>query len=138
MGCMRRQYALKLILLLAFSALCSSNCSAQHMNAVDAPCHTLKPNELEVHCFIVASQVADRRLNEFYKKVYDHLGPEDQKRLQAAQRLWIQFRDQNCGAEYELYEGGNAGPTVRAACIEADTRQRTAELKIMYSWIMDK
>jgi uncharacterized protein YecT (DUF1311 family) len=58
--------------------------------------------------------------------------------LQVTQRLWVQFRDANCSAEYSLYGGGSAGPTARAACIEAVTRQRTAELKTMYGWVLDK
>jgi uncharacterized protein YecT (DUF1311 family) len=59
-------------------------------------------------------------------------------KLREAQRLWIQFRDANCNAEYALYEGGSAGPMVKVACIEAVTRHRTEELQVMYGWRLEK
>ncbi|GGG66083.1 hypothetical protein GCM10011585_04890 [Edaphobacter dinghuensis] len=111
---------------------------AQHMNVPGNPCQSIGPNSSETQCFITASQIADRDLNSFYGKLITHLDPENRKNLQAAQRLWVQFRDANCRAEYDLYGGASAGPTVRAACIEAVTRHRTAELKIMYGWTLDK
>ena len=114
------------------------NSMAQHMNVPGNPCQSIGPNSSETQCFITASQNADKELNSFYGKLIAHLSPEDRKNLQAAQRLWVQFRDANCKAEYNLYGGGSAGPTVRAACIEAVTRHRTAELKVMYSWTLDK
>ena len=66
------------------------------------------------------------------------LGPDEQKDLQSAQRLWLKFRDANCAAERHLYEGGSAAQMVYAACMEADTRGRTAEIEKMYGWRMVK
>jgi Lysozyme inhibitor LprI len=71
---------------------------------------------------------------EKYDRVRKVLSAEEQKELQAAQQLWLQFRDANCAAERHLYERGTAAPMVYAACMEADTRQRTAELNRMYGW----
>ena len=112
--------------------------SAQHMNARDAPCQAVGPAAERTRCFFEEAQHADRELNLLYNKIHQILEPTDQAQLTAAQRLWIQFRDANCGAERGLYAGGSAAPMVYQACLEADTRQRTAELNVMYGWILEK
>jgi uncharacterized protein YecT (DUF1311 family) len=89
-------------------------------------------------CFISASKTADERLNRIYSRIREVLSADEQRDLQSAQRVWLKFRDANCSAERNLYEGGSAGPTVYAACIEADTRQRTSDLKVMYGWRLEK
>jgi uncharacterized protein YecT (DUF1311 family) len=112
--------------------------SAQHMNAKDAPCQSVGPSSEETRCFIEEAQKADRELNLLYNRVRQVLSSTEQGQLQAAQRLWIQFRDANCAAERDLYRGGSAGPMVYEACLGADTRQRTAELNVMYGWRLEK
>jgi uncharacterized protein YecT (DUF1311 family) len=111
--------------------------SAQHMNAKDAPCQT-GPNAEQARCFFKEAQAADRQLNLVYNKIRTALSPTDQRKLQTAQRLWVQFRDGNCAAERELYDGGSAAPMVYQACLGADTRQRAAELNVMYGWLLEK
>jgi len=111
--------------------------SAQHMNAKDAPCQAGSTAD-ETRCFFQEAQVADRELNLVYNKIRTALSPTDQKKLQEAQRLWVQFRDANCAAERELYDGGSAAPMVYQACLGADARQRTAELNVMYGWRLEK
>lgn len=112
--------------------------AAQHMNAPDAPCRTPASNAEETSCFIAASKAADTKLNEVYSHLRVGLSPEEQKDLQQAQRLWLRFRDADCSAERNLYGSGTAAPMVYAACMEADTRQRAAELKTMYGWRLEK
>lgn len=111
---------------------------AQHMNAADAPCQSPASNAETTRCFIDASHAADKNLNQVYARVGEVLEPDEQKDLQVAQRLWLKFRDANCAAERNLYGRGTAAPTVYAACIEADTRQRAAELRTMYGWRVKK
>jgi Lysozyme inhibitor LprI len=53
--------------------------------------------------------------------------------LTKTQRLWIQYRDANCSAERDLYEGGTAKYAVYFACLESLTRERTRELQITYA-----
>jgi uncharacterized protein YecT (DUF1311 family) len=110
----------------------------QHMNAKDAPCRTPSSNAEQTQCFVSASRNADGKMNQTYEQVRKVLGAEEQKELQAAQQLWVKFREVNCSAERHLYEGGSAAPAVYASCMEADTRQRTAELKTMYGWRVTK
>jgi uncharacterized protein YecT (DUF1311 family) len=115
----------------------ASEGSAQHMNAKDAPCQA-GPNSEQTQCFFKEAEVADRELNLVYNKIRAILSPADRSKLQTAQQLWIQFRDANCAAERELYEGGSAAPMVFEACLGADTRQRTMELNVMYGWRLEK
>jgi uncharacterized protein YecT (DUF1311 family) len=110
---------------------------AQHMNAKDAPCQT-GPNSEQSQCFITQAHVADQELNLVYDKIRKILSSAGQSKSQIAQRLWVQFRDANYAAERELYGGGTAAPMVHAACLAADTRQRTAELKLIYGWRLEK
>jgi uncharacterized protein YecT (DUF1311 family) len=116
----------------------STNCSAQHMNAKDAPCQGPSTTAEETNCFSAASAKADEELNVYYRRVRTALGGEDLAKLKEAQRLWIQFRGANCSAEQELYEGGSAASTVQLSCIEAMTRHRTEELQVMYGWRLEK
>lgn len=114
------------------------NANAQHMNAPDSPCKSPASNAEMTACFISASKTADERLNKTYNRIREVLSADEQRDLQAAQRLWLGFRDANCSAERNLYAGGSAAPMVYAACVEADTRQRTSDLKAMYGWRLEK
>jgi len=124
--------------LLATCFIFSGSSTAQHANAADGPCQGQASNAEATQCFVDASHAADMKLNQVYARVQEVLGPDEQKGLQVAQRLWLKFRDANCAAERNLYYRGTAASMVHAACIEADTRQRTAELKTMYGWRMKK
>ena len=92
----------------------------------------------ETNCFFEEARGGDRDLNLVYNKIRRVLSPTEQGELPGAERLWIQFRDANCAAERGLYNGGSVAPTVYAACLAADTRQRTAELNVMYDWRLEK
>jgi uncharacterized protein YecT (DUF1311 family) len=108
------------------------------MNAPDGPCQSAGSGAETTQCFFKASQKADGDLNQIYAQIRTILDPEDFQKLQAAQRLWLQFRDANCIAERDLYTGGSAAPMVYLACMEADTKQRVTELKTMYGWRIEK
>ena len=80
-----------------------------------------------------ARDAADAELNAVYKLVRGNLDGANGQRLVAAQRLWIQYRDANCAAERDLYEGGTAAFPAYLACLEAMTRARTKELAVTYA-----
>jgi uncharacterized protein YecT (DUF1311 family) len=128
------------MLSLVFGALivASPICPAQHMNAKDASCQGPASTVDEAACFGAALSRADAELNRFYRRVQTVVEGRHLSNLKNAQRLWIQFRNANCSAEYDLYEGGTAGPTVKSACLEAMTRRRTEELNTMYGWRLEK
>jgi len=113
-------------------------CFAQHMNAKGGPCEVTSSDAEKTDCFAAALKKSDLGLNQIYRRVQRTVEGDDLARLRAAQRLWIQFRDSNCEAEYELYLGGSAAPMVKLACMEAMTRHRTEELETIYGWRLEK
>ena len=122
------------VLALSLFLTFTTDVEAQHMNAKDAPCQS-GPNSEQTRCLIEETHNANRDLNLAYQKILAKLSPIERAKLQQAQRLWVRFRDANCAAEQELYDGA---PMVQAACEAADTRQRTAELNLMYGWRLTK
>jgi uncharacterized protein YecT (DUF1311 family) len=126
------------LLCLSGGLILSSCCFAQHMNAKDGPCQEAGSGAETTACFYAASKKADAQLNLLYRRVLTVVGGDDLANLREVQRLWIKYRDANCSAEYELYAGGSAAPTVKFACLEAVTRHRTEELKVMYGWRLEK
>jgi len=106
---------------------------AQHMNEKDSPCANVVVTADLAGCLSTARDSADARMNSVYNKIRERLDATRVQRLQAAQRLWIQYRDANCSAERDLYAGGTASGPAYLACLEAMTRARTKELEIMYA-----
>ena len=109
---------------------------AQHMNSPNAPCRNVAVTIAIENCFDKAYRAADNDLNQRYSQIEKVLQPDDLERLKAAQRLWLQFRDATCNAESDLYKGGTASTPAYSACREELTRQRAAELKTIYGWVI--
>ena len=128
----------KLVCLLVSLFALTSQCCAQHMNANNSPCKDVVVTMDAANCFAAAYKKSDTALNAEYRRVQTVVNGAELEKLKAAQRLWIEFRDANCDAEYELYGGGSAGPVVKLACLEAVTRHRVEELKEMYNWRLEK
>ena len=124
------------LLSLAFLVCYNSIARAQHMNSPGAPCRNLAATLAIENCFAKAYRAADSELNQRYSQIAKVLQPDDLERLKVAQRLWIQFRDATCTAESDLYSGGTASAPAYAACREELTRQRAAELKTIYGWVI--
>jgi uncharacterized protein YecT (DUF1311 family) len=124
------------LLLLAVFICYNSIARAQHMNSAGAPCRNVAVTIAMENCFDKAYKAADSELNQMYSQIWKVLQPDDLQRLKAAQRLWIQFRDATCTAESDLYNGGTASAPAYSACLEEETRQRTADLKTIYGWVI--
>jgi uncharacterized protein YecT (DUF1311 family) len=84
---------------------------------------------------------ADEDLNLVYKQVVSHYEQMDRdsettegvKRLRAAQRAWVAFRDAQCSlAGYEAL-GGSMETLLVAGCEAQLTKARAAELRVMLS-----
>lgn len=111
---------------------------SQSMNAPDGPCHdTVVTLDLS-SCMAKALKSADAKLNATYLRIQTALTEEEVKSLAKAERLWVQYRDANCNAEYSLYDGGTAGPPTRLACLEAETKTREASLRRSFWWRVEK
>jgi uncharacterized protein YecT (DUF1311 family) len=125
-------------LLLLATCICScSIAEAQHMNAEGAPCQKTSGVTIALdNCFARAHRASDDQLNQVYKQIRQVLTPDQQQQLVEAQRLWVQLRDATCRAESDLYKGGDAASPAYSACLEEETRQRTADLKTTYGWVV--
>lgn len=90
-------------------------------------------------CTSVAQKAADARLNAFYEswtKALKHPGPGDAKddaevlrRLVAAERAWIDFRDKDCDLQSTSALSGTAEATVFSDCRYTLTKARVLALE---------
>lgn len=72
--------------------------------------------------------IADKQLNEDYKRVMASLTPERQAELKASQRAWIQEKDQRCEEAGKEAEGGTLQPILIGDCTVRMTEERIAFL----------
>ncbi|QEL57482.1 lysozyme inhibitor LprI family protein [Chromobacterium paludis] len=81
-------------------------------------------------CIAAEHAKQDKLLNGNYQKLMDQLSAKRKPRLQAAQRLWLQYRAANCQA-YVDPDGGTSEAIVGADCMLRSTAERAAELAKM-------
>jgi len=127
---------------LAGTALCclwfAEVATAQSTNASGSPCAEARSTMDTTSCFDRAYKKADSKLNRTYGRIQKVLQPDEITELATAERLWIQFRDATCQAEYHLFGGGSGGPATRLACLAAETRAREASLLRSYGFRLEK
>jgi len=111
---------------------------SQHMNAADAPCRSSVITTDAVKCFRDAVRTADGELNLVYGRINRVLEASGQQILRSAERAWLRYRDTACLAERDLYGQGTAAEPAFLACVEAETRHHTAELRSAYWWRVEK
>lgn len=80
-----------------------------------------------VNCVDAQTKIWDRRLNSAYRAALERADTGQRAPLQAAQRLWIRYRDANCGF-YAAGEG-SVRAVAAAECMRAMTEQRACELE---------
>ena len=81
-----------------------------------------------VNCMAAETKRQDTKLNQAYQAALALQTPERKTQLQAAQRLWLQFRDANCGF-YLDPKGGTLARLSGNDCIMTSTAQRAKELE---------
>ena len=116
---------------------CPAASLAQSMNAKGGPCVEAASTADTASCFDKAYRAADRDLNALYGRILKALAPDEERALVQAERLWVQYRDATCNAEYALYGGASGGPPTRLACLAAETRARHASLLRSYGWRLE-
>jgi uncharacterized protein YecT (DUF1311 family) len=79
-------------------------------------------------CIAAETKIQDARLNNAYKQLMGSLRSDRKKKLLAAQRLWIQYRDANCGF-YADPEGGTSATVSSNDCFLRATASRAQELQ---------
>jgi uncharacterized protein YecT (DUF1311 family) len=82
-------------------------------------------------CANAAYEKSDAELNALYKQVTSRLKDDanQAKRLVAAQRAWIAFRDAECAFVSAPTTGGSINSMVQANCRDRITSVRVNELK---------
>lgn len=108
---------------------------AQAGDACDNVVTTLDINK----CAQADHQKSDKRLNVAYKdalkRIESRLENLQQRKdtkqgLVDAQRLWVQFRDKDCGAVYDLWRDGTIRGAMYWGCMTAHTESRTKDLEL--------
>jgi uncharacterized protein YecT (DUF1311 family) len=93
---------------------------------------------------------ADARLNKVYRKAMGYM-TDDQARaekegdkrqieyektavesLKNSERVWLTYRDIQCRAAGQQYEGGSMRPMIQSQCLTTLTEHRIADLKSVY------
>jgi uncharacterized protein YecT (DUF1311 family) len=139
----RRAFAPCFIQILAFLAgLLSANyaivAAAQSVNDPNELCASAASTAETFNCLDGAYKAANHSLNTLYVRIQKGLGPDELASLVSAERLWLQYRDATCEAEYKLYGGGTNGPPARTSCLLTETRARIASLSRSYGWRLEK
>lgn len=121
-----RPLPMLLIALLPLAAHASAAC--------DNPMTTI---ELD-NCALVRYQAKDKTLNLAYQAALQRLDDwiddprqrsETKQGLLEAQRLWVQFRDKDCGAVFDLWRQGTIRGNMFMECMSERTESRTKELE---------
>lgn len=80
-----------------------------------------------LECLQRALVFEDARLNAGYRKLLDQLSPARRQQLRATQRLWVSYRDANCGF-YADPQAGTSAQLAAQECLLTHTRARADEL----------
>jgi len=85
-----------------------------------------------LNCISEELETQDAMLNSAYKKLGTQLSPARKQQLTSAQRLWLQYRDANCGF-YADPDGGTLATVISNECFLRETAERAEELKLLGS-----
>lgn len=120
---------------------------ADSKKPTDFPCSkattTLETNE----CLANLEHEADADLNALYQKIEKLIRARISQeqtplkayqerslaKLKAAEVAWIHYRDAQCDAAEQQFEGGTISTSVRLGCLKDLTDQRTRELQHTYA-----
>lgn len=124
--------AAMLTLALTSSALAADKYSKKYDICMDRPQASQGVTMAMRNCVSKEIKHQDKRLNSAYKALKKNLSKNRQKELLTAQRLWIKYRDVNCGF-YNDPNGGTMHRLFAQECFMDATRSRADELKAMLS-----
>jgi len=104
---------------------------AQDQGACDGTTYEMRMCLSKIH------EKSDAELNAVYRSALKKFGGYSKpnrhlENLRKAERHWIAYRDAQCKAQYDLFEGGTGGPLEELSCLIEMTNQRSAELKRVY------
>jgi uncharacterized protein YecT (DUF1311 family) len=90
-------------------------------------------------CKSIEVGYAKARLADYLKASLDRYEDEPKvvARIKASQKRWVAYRDDHCGAIYQLWIGGSIRGVMHGQCILELTQARTHELWRAYLTYMD-
>jgi uncharacterized protein YecT (DUF1311 family) len=91
------------------------------------PCGENTSTLAVVECVQAKTALADQRLHAAYKSLQARVDPAQRQALLSAQRLWVQYRDANCG--FYGTQDGSIRQVQAAECIRSMTEDRARELE---------
>src|SRR5689334_1549954 len=91
------------------------------------PCGDKTSTLAVVECVKAKTNIADQRLNVANKALQTRIDPAQRQPLLTAQRLWVQYRDANCG--FYGVQDGSIRQVQAAECIRSMTEDRASELE---------
>lgn len=111
------------------------------------PCSSTTTDMARTNCWLDLATQANARLAAYYQKVQkaikthtarqpaDFRGNDERAlaNLRAAQLAWSRYRDSQCAAAEQRYEGGTIAPSIRAGCERDLAEQRIEELHQTYA-----
>jgi uncharacterized protein YecT (DUF1311 family) len=134
---MRRIFGLVIVLIVpaVFGSAQNSKQSVEE-KAQKGPCDTAI-TQLDLNqCYGEQFRNADAHLNKIYGSLLKRLQSEKSEsaiqKLQAAEKVWIRYRDLHCEAARFEFEGGSMNPMVWAQCMAMTTNHRIEEIKAAY------
>ena len=124
---------------------------AQQAIPMQNPCEEKPTSQRQMDdCAAFKYKQADAHLNKVYRKALQYMTDDlsraqkqgDQKQvkyeetaiasLKEAERTWISYRDVQCKASAQQYEGGSMAPMIYSQCLTTLTEHRAADLKSIY------
>jgi uncharacterized protein YecT (DUF1311 family) len=125
--------------------------AAQQAASPQNPCDEKPTSQHQMDdCAAFEYKKADAHLNKVYRKAMGYMtddlaaarkrGDEEQIKyeetgiagLKEAERTWLSYRDIQCKAAGQRYEGGSMAPMIYSQCLTTLTEHRTADLKSIY------
>lgn len=124
---------------------------AQQAMPTENPCEEKPISQRQMDdCAAYESEQADAHLNKVYNKAVQYMTDDlaraqkqrDQNQinyeataiasLKEAERTWISYRNIQCKAAAQQYEGGSMAPMIYSQCLTTLTEHRTADIKGIY------
>ena len=85
-----------------------------------------------IECVGKLTKKWDTRLNQAYKDLMERSNDAQKASLKTSQRLWIQYRDANCG--FYADADGTISRIQASECLRHMTMQRSCEMEAANSW----
>jgi uncharacterized protein YecT (DUF1311 family) len=114
-------------LVIPLIVLLASPASAEMFGSDYPPCGDQSNTVAIVDCLEAKTKTWDERLNKAYKDLPQRLDAGQLGPLKEAQRLWIKFRDANCG--FYGSQDGTIRQIQAAECMRSMTKDRALELE---------